>query len=142
MSIGAGSHDDGSRDEGDDVSEVEEVRGGREDDIISQTPGSTAPLKAEGGGGDDTLIGAPGGRARRRDRQRHGARRGGRGHGRRRRASATSTAAVTRATRSTRDMRERSIAGWRTAGMIDLHANKVSMPSRDAARRLAQAARD
>ena len=60
VSVGHGTRDDGAAGEGDDVTGVEQVEGGKGGDIISQTPGSTVGLFAFGGAGDDTLIGASG----------------------------------------------------------------------------------
>ena len=60
VSVGHGTRDDGAVGEGDDVSGVEQVEGGKAGDIISQTPGSTVGLFAFGGAGDDVLIGASG----------------------------------------------------------------------------------
>ena len=42
VSVGHGTRDDGAAGEGDDVSGVEQVEGGKAGDIISQVPGSTA----------------------------------------------------------------------------------------------------
>ena len=60
VTVGHGGRDDGEAGELDDVSGVELVFGGRANDVISQTPGSTLGLRAFGQAGNDTLLGASG----------------------------------------------------------------------------------
>jgi Ca2+-binding RTX toxin-like protein len=60
VSVGHGTRDDGEAGEGDDVTAVESVNGGRGHDVISQVPGSAVGLQVFGGAGNDTLLGAAG----------------------------------------------------------------------------------
>lgn len=58
---GHGTQDDGEAGERDDVVGIEQAIGGRADDVIVQDQDTQLPLRAFGGLGDDTLIGALGG---------------------------------------------------------------------------------
>jgi hypothetical protein len=127
VSVDRGSHDDGAEGEGDDVTGVEWVDGGRAGDIISAGP--TASLEAYGGGGDDTLIGGPA--ADYLDGE-IGADtvRGGAGADTIHAADAVADRVDCGGSHGDwvwRDRHERTLAGCRAAGTLDLHANKVSM---------------